>query len=94
MFGRGDRHGSLDTNIRNAVVNDFGGFLDRLTDLRLIALNGSKAAQVFERNVRRLVKPGVAVVALPSTSPVPSRKVLTVADKIERWKAIRDAALD
>ena len=94
VFGRGERQGSLDGNIRNAVVNDFAAFLERLPMLRLIALNGSKATQIFERNVRNLVKPGIDVVALPSTSPVPSRKVLTLADKIERWKIVRDAALD
>jgi hypoxanthine-DNA glycosylase len=93
VFGHGERHGSLDSNIHSAVVNDFAALLERLGDLRLIALNGTKAARVFERNVRGSIRPGIDVVALPSTSPVPGRNVLALADKIERWRVIRDAAI-
>jgi hypoxanthine-DNA glycosylase len=91
VIERAERHGSLDSNIRNEIPNDFGKLFRRLPQLRTIALNGSKAAAAFARHVRppfasRLES--IRVLRLPSTSAVPARKFLTLQAKTEFWRAI------
>ena len=46
-----EREGSLDADIRNAVPNDFAGFLRAHPRLRRVCLNGGKAASLFRRQV-------------------------------------------
>jgi G:T/U-mismatch repair DNA glycosylase len=63
----------------------------QLPQLRTIAVNGSKAASSFVRYVQPQFAQQLAslrVLALPSTSPVPSRKFLTLDAKAEIWRAI------
>jgi hypoxanthine-DNA glycosylase len=91
VIERAERHGSLDSNIRNDVPNDFGDLFGRLPHLRTIALNGAKASASFLRHVQpkfaeRLE--GVRVLSLPSTSAVPARKFLDLAAKAEVWRTI------
>ena len=91
VIQRAERQGSLDSNIRNEMPNDFAELLRLAPLLRTIALNGSKAALSFERHVRPHFKPlleSVRTIALPSTSPVPARKFLSVDAKAEIWRAI------
>jgi len=63
-----ERVGSLDSAIKNAVPNDFGALLASLPELKVIAFNGKKSAEWFERWVKvdtsRLQK-----LVLTSTSP-------------------------
>src|SRR5215475_13892032 len=47
VLARAERHGSLDSNIRNEAPNDFGDLFRALPDLRVIALNGAKSASAF-----------------------------------------------
>ncbi|MGH8444925.1 MAG: DNA-deoxyinosine glycosylase [Solimonas sp.] len=68
------RPGSLDGRIERGseVANDFAGFRAAHPQLERICFNGGKAAEAFERHVaRRLpaVVAGLALLALPSTSP-------------------------
>ncbi len=89
---RADRTGSLDSSIRNATTNDFAQLLARTPALRTIAFNGGTAARMFERDVRNGIDPkrmqSIEIVPLPSTSPIPGRNVLTLAQKIEKWRII------
>ncbi|WZB72014.1 DNA-deoxyinosine glycosylase [Achromobacter xylosoxidans] len=48
-----EREGSLDADIRNAVPNDFAGFLRAHPQLRRVCLNGGKAASLFRRQCCR-----------------------------------------
>lgn len=48
-----EREGSLDADIRNAVPNDFAGFLRAHPRLRRVCLNGGKAASLFRRRCCR-----------------------------------------
>lgn len=86
------RDGSLDARIRAAQPNDIAGFVVGLPSLRAIALNGRKAAELFERHQGRgtLEAAGVRLHTLPSTSPVPGRNVLSLEEKVQRWRVIRD----
>ena len=83
-----ERKGSLDTNIARGSEhpNDIAGFLRRHSGVRTIALNGGKAAQLFQS----LVAPHLGstastleVLAMPSTSPA---HTTPFAAKMTRWK--------
>jgi hypoxanthine-DNA glycosylase len=89
---RADRTGSLDSSIRNAETNDFTQLLARAPELRAIVFNGATAARLFERDVRNRIDPermqSLQLLPLPSSSPIPGRNVLTLAQKIEKWQII------
>jgi hypoxanthine-DNA glycosylase len=88
-----DRTGSLDANITKAISNEFGELLTAYPNIRLIALNGRKAATHFRsvRNRDPSVFAGRQCIELPSTSGVPGKNVLSLQEKINRWAAIRVA---
>ncbi len=82
---------SADQTIRDVAPNDFASFLDAHARLRAIFTNGRKAEELF----RRLVAPGLGarlagihVGTLPSTSP--AHAAMSRADKLERWRVVRD----
>ncbi len=50
VIGAAEREGSLDTAIRNPVVNDFATFLQTHPNIHKICLNGGKAEQLFKRH--------------------------------------------
>jgi hypoxanthine-DNA glycosylase len=89
---RADRVGSLDAGIKNATPNDFAQLFARTPALRTIVFNGGTAARIFERDVSRRIDPeqlqARQLIPLPSTSPIPGRNVLTLGQKIEKWKII------
>ena len=80
------RPGSLDADIRSdaAIVNDFGGFFQRHVAIELIAFNGKKAGQLFERFVDARVGAGIRCVGLPSTSPAYAS--MSFSDKVAAWR--------
>ena len=41
------RDGSLDSNIKNGVVNDFSGFWPQYPDLKAVFFNGKTAYKLF-----------------------------------------------
>ncbi|MDZ7644208.1 MAG: DNA-deoxyinosine glycosylase [Woeseiaceae bacterium] len=87
------RPGSLDSaiDVASATPNRLVSFLHGHTDLRLVAFNGRKAADLFERRVRPNCRaPLPRVVTLPSTSP--AHAAMNHVDKLARWTLIRDAA--
>ena len=91
VIGSAEREGSLDSAIRAERPNDFAALFAELTELRTIALNGSKAAAAFARHVRPAFPDWLSarrVLAMPSTSAVPSRRYLDVEAKAAFWKAI------
>lgn len=88
-----DRKGSLDANITKAIPNEFGALLAIYPNIRVIALNGGKAAAHFRAVHRR--DPSIFAdrqcIELPSSSGVPGKNVLSLQQKIVRWSAIRVA---
>ncbi|HDS63141.1 MAG TPA: DNA-deoxyinosine glycosylase [Methanofollis liminatans] len=79
------RQGSSDASIRDGTGNNIPGFLREHPTVRTVALNG-RAAETWLRRVHPGLwnLPGVAVVALPSTSPAHAR--LSLDDKILIWR--------
>lgn len=65
VYARCRRPGSLDADIRDAVLNDLPTLVAGLPQLRVIAHNGGESARAM-RVTRDL---GPAVLRLPSTSP-------------------------
>jgi double-stranded uracil-DNA glycosylase len=88
------RAGSLDSRIRDAVVNDFAPLLQQLPSLRRVLLNGSTAASLFERHAGpQFLACGrdVPTARLPSTSPANAGTRFDA--KLEAWRVAFAAAM-
>jgi hypoxanthine-DNA glycosylase len=78
------REGSSDAAIRDPVGNDLAGLASTLPDLRAIAFNGATA---FRHGAKQLEGvPGIALVALPSSSPL---HTVGATAKQPAWDALR-----
>ena len=49
-----DRNGSLDTNIKNGIPNDFDEFLSLYANIRKIIFNGTKAESLFKKHFKNI----------------------------------------
>lgn len=81
------REGSLDSAIRDAVVNDFGGL--KLPKLAAIAHNGAESFRHAQRVVAALAAGGVhtlPVYKLPSTSP--ANASWSFDRKLDAWRDV------
>jgi double-stranded uracil-DNA glycosylase len=81
-----EREGSLDSNIRREVPNDFAAFFAAHPRLRTVALNGGKAAASFRKHAARHLPDGTALHALPSTSPAHAARSFEA--KCDLWRAV------
>lgn len=81
------REGSLDGDIGDETPNDIARLV-RESDVRAVFLNGGKARRVFQRHCAAGLPGGVAVVALPSSSPAAA--AIPYAEKLRRWRRIAD----
>jgi hypoxanthine-DNA glycosylase len=87
-----ERPGSLDSSILRSseIVNDIPALLELHPTIEAIALNGTKARQVFERRIGPGIGPerlaGIDVLALPSTSP--ANASIPRAVKLDRWREL------
>lgn len=64
VYAACEREGSLDSSIRNAVLNDFSALCGLCPDLQAIAFNGAESF----RHAKYCGMAGLAVYKLPSTS--------------------------
>jgi double-stranded uracil-DNA glycosylase len=85
-----ERHGSLDSNIREAEANDLVQFLKARPAITHIFFNGATAEREFRRRVLPQLPDRLAcrltLTGLPSTSPAMAS--LTADQKLQRWKII------
>ena len=82
-----ERKGSLDSDIRMPVTNDFAAFFKHHGDIKLICFNGQPAEKLFCRYVQPgLSEPILSLPrrSLPSTSPANARMRFEV--KLARWR--------
>lgn len=84
-----ERVGSLDSAIKNAVPNDFGALLASMPELKVIAFNGKKSAEWFERWVK-VETPGLRKLVLTSTSPAAA---MAFDKKLAAWAVLRTAII-
>ena len=82
----GERRASADATIRGEVPNAIDELVTAYPGIRAIAFNGSGARRLYDRHFAR--SPGLVYLALPSTSPAYAS--LGFADKLARWRALRD----
>ena len=82
----GERRASADATIRREVPNAIDQLLDGHPGIRAVAFNGSGARALYDRHFAR--RPELAYLALPSTSPAYAS--LGFAEKLARWRALRD----
>jgi double-stranded uracil-DNA glycosylase len=90
VLAAGERPGSLDSSIvaSSIVVNDFCEFFERHPDIALICFNGTKAAELYRRQVVPTLDARCAQIEarqLPSTSP--ANAGVPFAAKLARWSA-------
>ncbi|MHA6482064.1 DNA-deoxyinosine glycosylase [Paenibacillus sp. strain BS8-2] len=86
-----EREGSLDANIKEELPNNFPDLLEHYPGIACIAFNGSKAYETFRKyfGKRQEALPReVALLKLPSTSPIPTKYMRNLEDRVEVWKAI------
>ena len=88
------RPGSMDAAIDEATArpNDFNRFFREQPGIGLVCFNGKAAARLYDRLVAPALEKGSNTPeyqTLPSTSPAYAS--MTFADKLERWRVVRDA---
>lgn len=92
VLARCRRRGSLDSAIdpQDRETNAIPELIQAQPTLRLIALNGGMAAQVFRRELApRLPAEAPAAIALPSTSPANAR--MDLAALALAWQPVAEA---
>jgi len=80
-----ERIGSLDSAIQNAVPNDFSGLFASLPGLKIIAFNGKKAHEWFERWAQ-VDSSHLQKLVYPSSSPAAA---LAFEKKVAAWETLR-----
>jgi TDG/mug DNA glycosylase family protein len=83
-----EREGSLDSNIRQGVANDFEQFFNAYSNIRYVLFNGSKAHEIFQKQVGFAQFDTLHFVKMPSTSPA---NTISFEAKLQEWaKALGD----
>ena len=88
VVGSARRGGSLDGALREVEARDLGGFAATLPMLTAVAFNGATAARLGRR---MLGEDAHALIDLPSSSPA---LTLKLADKAQRWAALKPYVID
>jgi hypoxanthine-DNA glycosylase len=82
-----ERRASLDSEIKRETPNPIHDLLDAHPGIVAVAFNGGGARRLYDRHFQR--RPGLAYLALPSTSP--AHASLGLGEKLARWQAVREA---
>lgn len=78
-----ERRGSLDSNIKNEIPNDFEGLLARHPTVKKLLFNGQKSFQFFKK-YHPLLAERYQCRVMPSTSPANASQ--SFEDKFKLWK--------
>lgn len=82
-----DREGSLDSNIKNEKTNDFASLFKEYPNIEFVLFNGTKAYEVFRKQVGFNISDKIIFKKLTSTSPA---NTISIERKIMEWKIIKD----
>ncbi|HBO58633.1 MAG TPA: DNA-deoxyinosine glycosylase [Alphaproteobacteria bacterium] len=81
------RDGSLDSDIRDAVPNDFERFFKQYPNIKTVFFNGQKAYNSFTKSFKTApFVNALTLVPLPSTSPANAH--LSFNDKLTAWSVL------
>ena len=83
-----ERIGSLDSNIKNEIPNDFEWLFTHFPKIEAVFFNGTKAHDVFQKKLGFGLLFGRDYYKMPSTSPVPGRNIKTFEQKVEVWRLL------
>lgn len=83
-----EREGSLDSNIKNPVINDFKGFFKGHPRIKHVFFNGRKAHDLFKRYAG-FAFDGVTFTYLKSTSP--AHAAMGFEGKLKDWRKVLEA---
>ncbi len=86
---RCERVGSLDSNIKNEIPNDFAALFRQYPQIEAVLFNGGKAHDVFKKKVGFSLLAGRNYYKMPSTSPIPGRNIKTFEQKVEAWRILQ-----
>ncbi len=78
-----ERSGSLDSNIKSEIPNDFETLLKKYPNVQKLLFNGQKSFQFFKKFHPKLLAQ-LECHSLPSTSP--ANATLRFEDKLQVWK--------
>jgi TDG/mug DNA glycosylase family protein len=78
------RAGSLDSDIRSPVPNDFAGFFATHLFIERVCFNGRAAEALFRRHVAPRISVPLNYATLPSTSP--AHAGMRFEDKLVLWR--------
>lgn len=84
-----ERVGSLDSNIKNEIPNDFVTLFKQYPQIEAVFFNGTKAHDVFKKKLGFELLVERDYYKMPSTSPVPGRNIKTFEEKVEVWRALK-----
>ncbi len=82
VMTQAERVGSLDSNIRGEVLNDFADLFEKHPKIKKLAFNGNKAFQTYLMMIEGL--PQKELISLTSTSSANTSK--TVQLKLKEWE--------
>ncbi len=77
------REGSLDSNIRDEIPNDFRKLFEMHPGISRVLLNGGTAARCYGKYVQPIV-PDLPAISVPSTSP--AYAAMRYEEKRGRWR--------
>ncbi|WP_116788382.1 DNA-deoxyinosine glycosylase [Flavobacterium psychrotrophum] len=79
-----EREGSLDSNIKNEVANDFTKFYKEYPNIKKVFFSSKNAAAYYDKYVGRVE--GIEYTVLPS--PSGANATMSFDKKLEIWKSI------
>ncbi|MGI5850037.1 MAG: DNA-deoxyinosine glycosylase [Christensenellales bacterium] len=82
-----EREGSLDSNIRNPIINDFGSFFRGHIGIKHVFFNGRMAYHLFKKHVGFAFE-GILFTYLKSTSPA---HAVAFETRLKEWRTVRAA---
>jgi len=81
-----EREGSLDSNIKNPIPNDFAELFKSYPQIKAIYFNGDPAQKLFNRLVaKKMGKLQIPQYRLPSTSPA---NAIPYEKKLQHWRLL------
>jgi len=84
-----EREGSLDANIKEEKPNDIPLLLEQYPGICCIAFNGGKAYTTFKRHFPQYINDeSITLLQLPSSSPIPTKHMRSLEDRLAAWSVL------
>ena len=81
-----DIHMSSDSSIKNVTPINIKCLLNAHKSIKVVAVNGGKAKQLFDKHLLKFINKDIKIIYLPSTSPANAK--MSLAQLVEQYKQI------